>query len=63
MKNCLPTWTRILALSFVFALTAGGRSDAQTKLLRFPDLHGDTIVFSYAGDLWTARLAAEWPPG
>lgn len=26
---------------------------AQTKLLRFPDIHGDRIVFSYAGDLWT----------
>ena len=27
---------------------------AQTKLLRFPDIHGDRVVFSYAGDLWTA---------
>lgn len=26
----------------------------QTRLLRFPDLHGDRVVFSYAGDLWTA---------
>lgn len=25
---------------------------AQTKLLRFPDIHGDQIVFTYAGDLW-----------
>jgi tricorn protease len=56
MKNCLSTWTRILAMASVFALTAGGRLDAQTKLLRFPDLHGDTIVFSYAGDLWTAPV-------
>lgn len=23
------------------------------RLLRFPDIHGDTIVFVYAGDLWT----------
>jgi tricorn protease len=23
------------------------------RLLRFPDIHGTTIVFSYAGDLWT----------
>ena len=23
------------------------------RLLRFPDVHGDTIVFSHAGDLWT----------
>ncbi len=26
----------------------------QTKLLRFPDIHDDQIVFSYAGDLWKA---------
>jgi tricorn protease len=27
---------------------------AQTKLLRFPDIHGDRVVFTYAGDLWSA---------
>ena len=27
---------------------------AQTKLLRYPDIHGDRVVFSYAGDLWLA---------
>jgi len=30
---------------------------AQTKLLRFPDVHGDQVVFTYAGDLWTASTA------
>src|SRR5580704_19286996 len=25
---------------------------AQTKLLRFPDIHDNRIVFSYGGDLW-----------
>lgn len=25
---------------------------AQTKLLRFPDIHQDQIVFTYSGDLW-----------
>lgn len=29
-------------------------ASAQTKLLRFPDIHGDRVVFTYAGDLWTA---------
>jgi tricorn protease len=28
-----------------------------TKLLRFPDIHGDRVVFTYAGDLWTASTA------
>ena len=27
---------------------------AQTKMLRFPDIDGDRVVFSYAGDLWLA---------
>ncbi len=30
---------------------------AQTRLLRFPDIHGDHVVFSYGGDLWTASAA------
>ena len=30
---------------------------AQTKLLRYPDIHGDRVVFSYAGDLWTASTS------
>lgn len=29
-------------------------ASAQTKLLRFPDVHGDKVVFTYGGDLWTA---------
>jgi tricorn protease len=27
---------------------------AQTKLLRFPDIHDDRIAFCYAGDIWVA---------
>ena len=30
---------------------------AQTRLLRFPDLHGDKVVFVYGGDLWTAPVS------
>jgi tricorn protease len=29
---------------------------AQTKLLRFPDIYGNEVVFSYAGDLWKAPV-------
>ncbi len=32
-------------------------ASAQTKLLRFPDVYGDKVVFSYAGDLWTASTS------
>ena len=27
--------------------------DSLTRLLRYPDIQGDTIVFVYAGDIWT----------
>ena len=27
---------------------------AQTRLLRYPDIHTDRVAFTYAGDLWTA---------
>ena len=30
---------------------------AQTKLLRFPDVHGKQVVFCYAGDLWRASTS------
>ncbi len=42
-------WILAALLSFCLALPAA----AQTKLLRFPDIHGDRVVFCYAGDLWT----------
>jgi len=31
-----------------------GPIEAQTKLLRFPDIHGDQVAFCYGGDLWRA---------
>jgi tricorn protease len=30
---------------------------AQSRLLRFPDIQGDTVVFTYGGDLWKAPVA------
>jgi tricorn protease len=42
--------TTVLALLLLSVQVAG----AQTKLLRFPDIHGDRVVFTYGGDLWTA---------
>jgi tricorn protease len=34
-------------------LFAASLAAAQTKLLRFPDVHGDRVVFTYGGDIWT----------
>ena len=44
-------------LCLCFALIFAASSNAQTKLLRFPDIHGDQVVFTYAGDLWIASTA------
>ncbi len=32
----------------------GQRGDGLARLLRFPDIHGDTVAFVYAGDIWPA---------
>ena len=40
----------LVASVFILSITAY----SQTKLLRFPDIRGDRVVFTYAGDLWTA---------
>lgn len=42
----LSAWVAA-ALCYATGATAG------TKLLRFPDIRQDRVVFSYAGDLWT----------
>jgi tricorn protease len=42
-----------LAVAFVVVLI-GATADAQTKLLRFPDIAGDSVAFCYAGDIWRA---------
>jgi tricorn protease len=43
-------------LGAAFLLQASTAS-AQTRLLRFPDIQGDRVVFTYAGDLWSAPEA------
>jgi tricorn protease len=43
-----------LTLLLTFAVVASIPAYSQTKLLRFPDIRGDRVVFTYAGDLWTA---------
>ncbi len=45
---------RLFALVSLLVLWLAAPAAAQTKLLRFPDIHGDHVVFTYAGDLWTA---------
>jgi tricorn protease len=40
--------------ALLLALFISAGVSAQTKLLRFPDIFGDRVVFTYGGDLWTA---------
>ena len=47
-------FVRTLAALFACVLIFSATAHAQTKLLRFPDIRGDRVVFTYAGDLWTA---------
>ena len=46
-------------LTLGLLLISGGSLSAQdeTRLLRFPHIHGNTVVFTYAGDLYTAPLS------
>ncbi len=44
-----PAWLLIIALTVPLS--------AQTKLLRFPDIHDDRIVFTHGGDLWMVNAA------
>ncbi|MEM7480495.1 MAG: S41 family peptidase [Acidobacteriota bacterium] len=41
-------------LAFLVGLLMTSAASAETRLLRFPDIHQNRVVFSYAGDLWTA---------
>jgi tricorn protease len=47
---------RLLIIAIVILFAVGGVS-AQTKLLRFPDISGDRVVFTYGGDLWTTSTS------
>ncbi|MFL6193599.1 MAG: PDZ domain-containing protein [Thermoanaerobaculia bacterium] len=46
-------WTAGLLLLLLPALAAA-QTQGETRLLRFPDIHGDSIAFVYGGDIWLA---------
>src|SRR4051794_37410161 len=47
----------LAAILLIFCVTSppvkAQRGEELTRLLRFPDIHGDMIAFVYAGDIWT----------
>ncbi len=46
----------ILAATLAAAAGAEG-GPPEARLLRFPDIHGDFVVFVYAGDIWRAPVS------
>jgi len=52
-RNIIARCFLLAILCGVFGLAANSAL-GQTKLLRFPDIYGDRVVFTYGGDLWTA---------
>jgi tricorn protease len=42
-----------LLLLVIILFPAAGSAQEETRLLRFPAIHGDQVVFTYAGDLYT----------
>ena len=47
-------FARVIPAGIFALLLFADDAAAQTKLLRFPDLHGDRVAFTYGGDIWTA---------
>jgi tricorn protease len=55
---------KVISLAAAVLVTAAAawaqpntQEDTGTRLLRYPDIHGNTVVFTYAGDLWLAEIA------
>lgn len=46
----------ILPLALLAAHAMSQESTVEPRLMRLPSIHGDTIVFTYAGDLWVTHL-------
>ena len=52
MKKLIP-----IALAAVLSTAALAQEPQEARLLRFPATNGREVVFTYAGDLWTAPLS------
>jgi len=54
MEDAMTRRTLVaIGIGLILATTVVA-DDGGTRLLRYPDIHGDTVVFAYGGDLWTA---------
>ena len=49
--------TRLTLVAALLLLAQAAFADGEARLLRFPATDGTSVVFSYAGQLYTAPLA------
>ncbi|MFN7967153.1 MAG: hypothetical protein U0V87_15830 [Acidobacteriota bacterium] len=56
MTRVLRRWLSTVPM-LALCVTAASAGPGPTKLLRFPDVQGDSVVFTYAGDLWRASTS------
>lgn len=57
-RSALPFLLVLAAVLATAAVTAPAHAEPpEGRLLRFPDIHGDFVVFAHAGDLWRAPVA------
>ena len=54
-------WILVAAVSLIANNAVAADDGEETLLLRYPDLHDDRVVFSYAGDLWAADIDGSSP--
>jgi tricorn protease len=47
----------IILLALLVCTASASAQERLTRLLRQPDIHGDTVAFVYAGDIWLASTA------
>jgi tricorn protease len=46
---------KLILLLLFFSVVKSAHSQEEARLLRFPAIHGDQVVFTYAGDLYTVQ--------
>lgn len=51
------TLTGVLTATLLLSAFSPAGAQEETRLLRFPTIHGNTVAFTYAGDLYTVPLA------
>jgi tricorn protease len=47
---------RLIFLTILASVSLGSIAQEQARLLRFPAVHGSTVVFTYAGDLYSVDI-------